>query len=130
MCSGNGQVSPLKASVFQCFCSLLLKMTIRCQSGLLTFGQGYLIFGIGRPQNYGQILMSLQHWLSFIWKTVSTIHFQRTEIVIFSGFNLCMGGAHGGRRGCLEFYFRPELKEVQRSIMIVLLNVSAEYILT
>ena len=53
-------VNPLKASVFQFFCTLLLKMTIHCQSGLLTFGQGYLIFGVGRPQDYWRILTSLQ----------------------------------------------------------------------
>ncbi len=62
ICSENGQISPLKTSDFQFFCPFLLKMVILCQSGLLTFVQGYLIFGVGRPQDYGQIFTSLQHW--------------------------------------------------------------------
>ncbi len=37
-------------------------MTLLCQSGLLTFSQGYLIFWVGRPQDYGQTFTSLQHW--------------------------------------------------------------------
>ena len=37
-------------------------MAIHCQSGLLTFDQGYLVFGVGRPQDHEHILTSLQHW--------------------------------------------------------------------
>ena len=35
-------------------------MAILCQSGLLTFGQGYLIFEVGRQQDHEQILASLK----------------------------------------------------------------------
>ena len=38
-------------------------MVILCQSGLVTFGQGYPTFGVGRPQDFGQILTSLQRWI-------------------------------------------------------------------
>ncbi len=37
-------------------------MVILCQSGLVTFGQGYPTFGVGRPQDYRQIFTSLQRW--------------------------------------------------------------------
>ncbi len=36
-------------------------MTILCQSGLCTFGQGYLIFSVDCPQDYGQNFTSFQH---------------------------------------------------------------------
>ncbi len=44
-------------------------MTLLCQSWLLTFIQGYLIFWVGRPQDYGQTFTSLQHWsVSDFWR--------------------------------------------------------------
>ena len=41
-------------------------MAILCQSGLSTFVQGYVILEVGRPQDYGQIFTSLQHWLKVV----------------------------------------------------------------
>ncbi len=51
-------------------------MAIFCQSGLLTFGQGYLIFGVGDPQDCGQIFTSLQHchrFLNFFLQTSGNV---------------------------------------------------------
>ncbi len=41
-------------------------MVILCQSGLVTFGQGYLTFGEDRPQDYGKIFTSLQCFLNIM----------------------------------------------------------------
>ena len=58
---GNFTANATLLSEWACESQAGNPMTILCQSGLLTFGQGYPVFGVGRPQDYRQIFMSFQH---------------------------------------------------------------------
>ena len=50
---------------FSPFHTLMPQIAILYQSGLFTFGQGYSIFRLGSPEDYGQISVSFQHCLGY-----------------------------------------------------------------
>ena len=62
----KGSFGPIKSITFWVFQSLTSKIVILCLPGPQIFTQGYPVLESGRPQDYFQIITSLQHWIKFV----------------------------------------------------------------